>query len=415
MSNGVMCNQFKVEEDTVNFIDIEKAIDEIEHVINEENNVDKIVEEKKNKTRHFNDAMIKRRYLTLIKQDINREKNMASGWANPDLTSGRTLDEEVFYYQKIYSACGRSDSQYLQDELNQSFQHIAGYYCNFEYRWYRKMNRCFDSPDCFYDFYYDLLRDCIIKFSPEEKKSIDHNVNYRKANKECHFNQYFFGALEKRKISKIKRRFATKRYPSIVCEVCGELVTKISDFHLKHVYDENRIKKEFKIVPVSMVVDEKKVRYYELCPICGEMNVPVAHVKKHSYAEKMTVHEYSEKFPFAKLSAAVVSLQEKLPGSDENSGATLEDVYASLSMMIKNELDLNSYVEHIQYVFRDNQFLAQVMKLKLMRYRNNEIAEEIGCKVAKVNSAISKMKRNKRILSELFPNVYKRTFGWPSK
>jgi DNA-directed RNA polymerase specialized sigma24 family protein len=65
---------------------------------------------------------------------------------------------------------------------------------------------------------------------------------------------------------------------------------------------------------------------------------------------------------------------------------------------------LNSYIEHIDYIFKDNPFLAEVMKLKMLKYRNKEIAEELDCKVSKINLAISKVRKNKKILSELFPN-----------
>lgn len=412
MSNYAIINRsedFEVEEDLADIISFEDAIDEIEYTITEDSQDDEVIEANEVKRVFDSEDIIRRRHLTLIRQDIDREKNEVKGWSNPDLSSGRTLNEEVVYYQQILDAMeDRGEDGALSHELNQSFQHIAGYYCNFEYRWYGKMSGCFERPEDFYDFYYDLLRECIVKFN-SEKKAVEHERDFRKADSKCYFNQYFFGALEKRKISKIKSRFTTKSRPSIICEVCGELVAKVTNFHLQHCYDENRIKKEFKVLPVSINVDGETVRKYEMCPICGAKDVPVGHVTEHHYAEILDTDEYARRYPFAKFSASIVSLQSELPNK-HGEGLTLEDVYGS-SRASGDELDLILFKEHIDYVLRDNPFLSQVIQMKLMRYRNNEIAEEIGCKVSKVNSAISRMKKDNKTLSKLFPNDILRRLG----
>jgi len=396
------CEEFVAIEDAIDeIITVEDVVEEIDYVIHEEDDSDCAEIEEMPIKKVDREDFFRRRNLVLIRQNVDRDKNAKSGWSNPDLSSGRSLNEEVEHYQRIFSDLGRERSEKLEQEFNESFQRIAGYYCNFEYRWYGQMSGCFDFPEEFFDFYYDLLILCLQKFE-SGKDSVQHKNDFRKSNDKCHFNQYFFGALEKRKITEIKKRFVTKRNPYVICEVCGEPVVKITDFHLKHRYDENRIKKQFKMIPTKSGIGDKEARHYDMCPICGEPNVTVSHIAGHPYDESLTVEDYVKRFPSARLSAAVVSLQAKMPNSENE--FTLEDVYISSVSSDDYARDLTCYEEHIDYVLRDKPFLSEVLKLKLVGYQNKEIAEEIGCKVAKVNTIISKIKKNYKILSQLFPN-----------
>lgn len=319
---------------------------------------------------------IKKRNMLFLEQNVDSEENKKDGWSNPTLSNNKELNEEVMNYQSILASlesCSAEQMAHFEFKLDMSFKRIAGYYANYEYRWYEKMGHLFEEPALFYDFFYDLLRDCLAGFNPT-KKSNKHERDFRKAKTGVYFNQYFFGALSKRKITNLKKTTNTASNPSILCEICQEQVTRITEYHLRHLYDEARIRKVFKVSPI----DINGNRLYEKCPICGEQEVPVSHVKEHSYAEELSVREYIERFPNVPLAGSIRSLQEPLTSSDDGSVLTYEDVYQSTAADCDSETEMAMFSSHIDDVLKDDPFTAEVLKLKMLDYKDNEIAQEIG-------------------------------------
>ena len=323
------------------------------------------------------ETLVRKHNMFFLKQNVNKEKNKICGWSNPVLSNGKTLNEEVETYRKIYDLLEleeNKNSSVLKEELDMSFKFIAGYYSNYENRWLQAMSNLFEESSLFFDFYYDLLRECLSKFNPEHVKKNKYNKNFRKSDVKCYFNQYFFGALSKRKITEIKKKNNPNLNPSILCEECGEHVTAICDFHLNHQYDEKHIKNQFGLDPNVKEVDGKQIKYYEICPLCCSVDVPLEHVETHFYANKMTVEQYVEKYPKANLVAMLLSLNESVKKDDPNS-KTIEEF---LTVSFDREEEERDFFEHVDFVFKDDQFTADVLKLKVLDYKNNEIAEELG-------------------------------------
>lgn len=322
---------------------------------------------------------IRRRNMVLFEENVDSEENKKDGWSNPTLSNNRELNQEVMYYQRLMNALdeaesGSEEELQLEVELDMSFRRIAGYYSNYEYRWFEKMGHLFEEPILFYDFFYDLLRECLLKFDPGKESSNSYANDYRKAKKGVYFNQYFFGALSKRKITNLKKTMNTANHPSIKCHVCGDDVTRITEFHLRHQYDEARIRKDFKLVPKKIRGD----RVFEKCPICGEKEVPTSHVKEHSYAEQLTVREYIDRYPHVPLSGSVRSLQEPLTVSDDGDELTYEDVYHGTEADKNSDVEMALFSSHIDNVLKDDPFTAEVLKLKMMDYKDKEIAALVG-------------------------------------
>lgn len=349
---------------------------------------------------------INKRNMSFFEQNVDSEENKDNGWSNPILSNNKELNHEVVHYQsiirKLEKCNDKNEEKNLEYELDFSFRRIAGYYSNYEYRWYNKMGHLFEEPALFYDFFYDLLRECIIQFNPT-RKSHEHENDFRKAKNGVHFNQYFFGALSKRKITNLKKTSNTAAKPSILCEVCGEKVTRITEYHLRHQYDEARIRKDFKI---SLVSDNGK-RTYDECPICGEKEVTTAHIKEHNYSEQLTVREYIDRFPNSPLSGSIRSLQEPLTTSDDGDVLTYEDIYQNTTSHKDSHSEIMLFSSHIDNVLKDDPFTSEVLKLKMMDYKDKEIAEELGETVVfELKYDISKnMKRKSEIYEYVVKNV----------
>lgn len=323
------------------------------------------------------ESLIRKRHMMLIQQDVNADENNEKGWSNPILSNNKELNTEVEHYQSIlekFKSCTNlKDEKVWSEELDLSFRRIAGYYSNYEYRWYTKMGHLFEEPDLFYDFFYDLLRDCLEQFD-SSRKSKQYDNNFRKAGAGVYFNQYFFGALSKRKITNLKKTLNTSNHPSIVCEICGEGVTRVTDYHLAHKYDENRIRRDFKVRPVK--VGDNKI--YLECPICKMQNVPISHVKTHNYAESITINDYINRYPKTPLSGSIRSLQEPLTMSSEGDILTYEDVYLHKIEEQNDPVEMFLFSSHIDDILKDDPFTAEVLKLKMLDYKDNEIAEKLG-------------------------------------
>jgi hypothetical protein len=340
------------------------------------------------------EATIKCNNMSFIKQytkdasDEEVKKNQASGWSNPTLSEGLTLDEEAVIYKETRLEIDRiieekGDEIFVPDalsyKLDRTFKKIAGYYANYENKWYNEMKGIFPERESFVHFYYDLIMECLMGFDVKRESTEIYENDFRKSKgKQCHFNQYWIGAITKRKITEIKKRSSTKRNPNIVCQVCGESVGKITGFHLKHRYDEQRISKEFGVKPISVTIEGKKVKIYETCPITGEKNFPLSRIKEHTYAPSMTVEEYLHEHPSAPLSGSVCSLQTPIGGAEDGDGRTLEDVYHDSAASSGNEHRDAIFEEHIDHVFIDNPEMASILKLKMKNYKNSEIAEIVG-------------------------------------
>jgi hypothetical protein len=143
---------------------------------------------------------------------------------------------------------------------------------------------------------------------------------------------------------------------------------------LNHKYDEARIRKEFKISPVKI----DGVRGYESCPICDAKNVPISHVKEHSYTENITIADYIDRFPSASLGGSVRSLQEPLTTSDDGNVLTYEDVYQSTMVDETSETEMSLFSSHIDDILKNDKFTADILKLKMLDYKDSEIARELG-------------------------------------
>jgi hypothetical protein len=339
------------------------------------------------------DEVIKSGYMSFIKQytkDGSKKsvaKNQATGWSNPVLSDGLTMNEEAVVYretseqiQKVIDTKG--DEIFVPDslsyKLDRTFRKVAGYYANYENKWYNEMRALFPDRDNFIDFYYDLLRECLLKYDINKKSDNVYKNDYRKAKStNCHFNQYFFGALGKRKITELKKRSNAKKNPSVECKICGQKTGKITNFHLRHSYDIQRVKKDFGVSPIDVITDGKKVKIYEKCPFTGKENVLASSVKEHSYAESMTVEDYMHKFPNASLSGAMYSLHAPLD-STADGVRTFEDVYVESNVCPNLNHEFNNFSDHIDHVFKDAPLTAEILKLKMMDYKNGEIAEMIG-------------------------------------
>jgi len=341
------------------------------------------------------ESNITKRNMVLLEQNVDPELNKEEGWSNPTLSNNKELNIEVVYYQsiidKLEDCSEEDDKEVLLEKLNMSFRRIAGYYSNYEYRWYQKMGNLFEEPELFYDFFYDLLRDCITGFDPGKKSKV-YEHDYRKAKSGVYFNQYFFGALSKRKITNLKKTANTSNKPSITCEICGEKVTRITEFHLRHEYDESRIRKDFKVFPVKV----NGQRCYKECPICNEINVPISHVKKHRYARHISAAEYIDRFPGHPLHGSIRSLQEPITcGSGDNS-LTYEDIYGAVTEYKNDEIEMSLLFSRINDVLGDDEFISEIVRLKVLDYKDSEIAEKLGdsC-VFKIDYELSKDMRKK--------------------
>ena len=335
------------------------------------------IENEENKN---NIEYIKRKSLLLIKQDVNRVDNEHNGWSNPELSDKKTLDQEVinfqYYYNQLKEESNKNNKddkkiKEISDKINYIYMKIAGYYSNYENRWLNKLFNLFENTDDFYDFYYTLLFDCMIAFKANKYVKNDHKTNFKKNEEQkSHFNQYFWSSLSKRKISLIKKKNTLKRNPSVKCEICGNKLTKIDDYHLKHLYNDNKLKKDF-----NLKIDKNKI--YDECPVCKKENVTLDHIKSHSYAESITVNEYIERFPNSNLTNEPLSLQQIIYKDSDGDGLTIEEVCCNQEHF-NNESKEKELEEHIDYVFDNDNFTRDILKLKMKSMKNKDISESLG-------------------------------------
>ena len=323
---------------------------------------------------------IRKKSLLLIKQNVNKKDNENNGWSNPKLSDENTLDQEVINFQYYYDQLkeelnkGNENSnkvKNISDKINYIYMKIAGYYSNYENRWLNKLFNLFENTDDFYDFYYTLLFDCMIAFKTDKYVRNDHKENFKiNEDQKSHFNQYFWSSLSKRKISLIKKKNTLKRSPNVKCEICGENLTKIDDYHLKHLYNDYKLKKDF-----NLKIDKNKI--YDKCPICKKENVNLYHIKSHSYAESITVNEYVKRFPNSNLTNEPLSLQQIIHKDSEGDGITIEDICYDQESF-NNETKEKELEEHIDYLFNNDILTRDILKLKMKSMKNKDISEELG-------------------------------------
>jgi hypothetical protein len=315
-----------------------------------------------------------------IASDANSNKQ--ADYTNPILDNGVSLNDQVVEYKKYddmlsedYSEEEKEAIVFLRDDC---FKYIISYYKRFEMRWWHKIGDYFDDFNDFWDFYYEITLYCIGKYDPDREFSKNHDNDFRKSKKsQTNFNAMWYGFMNHRKNNRIKLLCNTKKNPSVVCQICGDDVTSISDYHLSHRYTVAMVKREFKVD----TVDGEGGKMYEECPICHEKDVPSKHVASHSYAENISVEEYIERFPGSKTNNSIVSLDMSIRNNDEGEGATVLDLYDASNSKDNGDLNYKFFMEHVDHVLKNRSFMSKVIKCKM---ESNCTVKDIAMRLGEV-------------------------------